>query len=241
MKKIVLLLMVCTLGIMSCKRDYLNVNNGNNVRLYHEETHQIDAEAESVITYKSNNEYHAEVNAQGLVKANYVGKTNVTLTNENGDAANVEIDVIPISNLFTEPNISIGETEASVINKYGIPDVVDDDSYFYSGYSSKAPYLLVLFENGVVESYSVLVDVDSSDIEQLVTFLDERYKYVGDSGDCLFYVNALSVSDATISIGVGFMTLDYEIYAMVAYMNTNDIKSASDMKRLETVFMKYIK
>lgn len=239
MKKIVVVLMVCVLGMMSCKRDYLNVKNGSYVRLYHEEMHQIDAESESIITYRSDNEYHANVNAQGLVTANYVGKTNVVLANENGDVANVEIDVIPVSNLYPEPVLSFGETENSVLGKYGVPDVVDDEYYFYSDYSPKAPYMMVTLENGVVESYAVLVNA-STNVEELVTFLDERYKYVGDTDDYLFYMNALSVLDATMSVGVGVMTLGYEVYILVAYMNADSYKSTSDIEEMKTMFMKYV-
>lgn len=240
MKKIVVVLMVCVLGMMSCKRDYLNVKNGSYVRLYHDETHQIDAEAESIITYSSNDNYHAEVNAQGLVTANYVGKANVTLTNENGDVANVEIDVIPVSNMFPEPNISLGESENSILSKYGVPDFVDEDYYFYADYSAKAPYLLVMFENEKVVAYSVLVDTDSSDIEELVTYVDERYKYIESDEDYLYYINALSISEATMAVGVGFTIFDNDVYAMLAYISTNAYKSTSGLDEMMTIFKKYI-
>ena len=239
MKKIVFVLMVCALGMMSCESDYLNVKNGLSVRLYHEESHQIDAESKSIISYRSDKDYHATVNEQGLVTANYVGKTNVVLTNESGDVANVEVDVIPVSNLYPEPNLSFGETEYSVFSKYGMPDVVDDDYYFYADYSPNAPFMLVSFDDGMVDTYSVLVNA-STNVEELETFLDERYKYLFSTEENIFYMNALSVLDATMSVGVGVMTFGYEVYILVVYMDGETYKSTSNMEEIKDKFMKYV-
>lgn len=229
MKKLFLVLFMMTIVIMpSCKRDYLNVSNGVYVQLNHEESHQIDAESESMITYKSSNNYHAEVSSQGLVKANYVGKADISLTNENGDEKMVTIDVVPVSNLYPEPNISIGETESSVRSKFGLPDVSNDGTYMYENYSFNAPYLMIIFENGVVESYAVLVNPNQ--VENLMTFLNERYAPMGFTDDYVFYMNALSSSEATKTIGVGVLDFGYELYIMVGYIpyNKSDIEVFKD-------------
>ena len=97
-----------------------------------------------------------------------------------------------------------------------------------------------MFENEKVVAYSVLVDTDSSDIEELVTYVDERYKYIESDEDYLYYINALSISEATMAVGVGFTIFDDDVYAMLAYISANAYKSTSGLDEMMTIFKKYI-
>ena len=69
---------------------------------------------------------------------------------------------------------------------------------------------------------------------------DERYKYLFSTEDNIFYMNALSVLDATMSVGVGVMTLGYEVYVLVVYMDGETYKSTSNMEEIKDRFMKYV-
>ena len=91
----------------------------------------------------------------------------------------------------------------------------------------------------MVDTYSVLVNA-STNVEELETFLDERYKYLFSTEDNIFYMNALSVLDATMSVGVGVMTLGYEVYVLVVYMDGETYKSTSNMEEIKDRFMKYV-
>ena len=99
--------------------------------------------------------------------------------------------------------------------------------------------MLVSFDDGMVDTYSVLVNA-STNVEELETFLDERYKYLFSTEDNIFYMNALSVLDATMSVGVGVMTLGYEVYILVVYMDGETYKSTSNMEEIKDRFMKNV-
>ena len=65
----------------SCKKEDLITLNSTEKTLNYEDEFQIEAESNSLITYSVENEYHAEVSESGLVKARYVGETNIILQN----------------------------------------------------------------------------------------------------------------------------------------------------------------
>ena len=53
-------------------------------------------------------------------------------------------------------------------------------------------------------------------------------------------MNALSVLDATMSVGVGVMTLGYEVYILVVYMDGETYKFTSNMEEIKDRFMKNV-
>ena len=56
----------------------------------------------------------------------------------------------------------------------------------------------------------------------------------------IFYMNALSVLDATMSVGVGVMTFGYEVYILVVYMDGETYKSTSKLEEIKEKFMKCV-
>ncbi|MBQ5958416.1 MAG: Ig-like domain-containing protein [Bacteroidales bacterium] len=68
---------------MSCNKEKLITLTESSATLHHGETYQINAECENPILFSSENEYHAKVSSSGLVTANYIGNTTITLQSEN--------------------------------------------------------------------------------------------------------------------------------------------------------------
>lgn len=212
----------------SCQEeDYLHIKSESCfVKLNHGDYHKIQAESLSNIAYQSENEYVAKMNDNyGTIRANYVGSTRIKLTNESGIENYVNVDVLPESKLYPEPNISFGDTKYNVKSKLGTPDQENTTAFFYTDYSEKAPYLLVMFEYGQVSSYAVLVPYWYSS-ELVDVFLEERYKLVdytdvsnGYYGMFGTYINALNISESTKAVSVSIYNDNYtDYYYMVAYL-----------------------
>ena len=181
------------------------------------ETYQINAECEYPITYTSEDEYVATVSEDGLVTANFVGSTVITLQAET-DSQTFEVTVAPVSELYPEPEIEFGESKESVIERFGEPAAETEEAIGYNDYSDNTMMLMVVFdENDLVEYYAVVLDTEYS--EELDTFLSERYLYAGEAEGIKVYINALDESDATMYVG---SQID-EGFLMAIYMaNTGD-------------------
>ncbi len=200
--------------------------------LHYGETYQINAECEFPITYTSENEFFASVSDEGLVTANHVGTTMITLEAE-ADSQTFEVTIEPLSDLYPEPEIEIGQTKEDVIARYGEPDAVVDDAIGYRSYSDNATMMMVMFdENGLVELYAVIFELYFE--EELETFLTERYLFVQEEENVKMYINALNVEEATMI--VGSEVAEEEAILMAFYMgNENgggDEKTTVNMKAL---------
>ena len=171
----------------------------------------INATSDYDLTFKSEDEYHAKVDEKGLVTATYVGETNIVVSNTE-KSKKVKITVRPEYDLYNDPSPYLGKTKSQVISKFGEPQVTTDDAIKYSDYSYYATSLMFLFENDVVKSIYVTVEIKN--MSKLVKYLDERYVYVGQQNDIYSYVNNVESSKITALIA---MTMYKSSYMLVMY------------------------
>lgn len=214
MKRIVIMAAVALLLFAtSCKKGDINLKQ-TSVELHKGETFQIDASSDKLITYTSQNLYHASVYATGLVKAQYVGATKVVLETED-DRQEFSVDVVPVSKLYSEPSFKIGASKEDVISEFGDMYFEQDGMMVYLFLQDNVSMFTVSLENNKVVGYSYTISTDYSN--ELSTFLNERYNFVTYSNDIYMYVNALSMNDATMAIG----KMEYDSYWIVAYVDAN--------------------
>lgn len=231
----------------SCQEeDYLHIKSESCfVKLNHGDYHKIQAESLSNIAYQSENEYVAKMSDNyGTIRANYVGSTRIKLTNESGIENYVNVDVLPESKLYPEPNISFGDTKYNVKSKLGTPDQEKTDAFLYTDYSTNAPYLLVTFEYGQVSSYAVLVNGYKYS-ELTNRFLAERYKYMGYIDNIRTYIDALTLSEAEKIIAVGlYEDANYNYYEqlyLVGYLDNNNTRNSASINCLKTTLSTMLK
>ena len=197
MRKLSFVLMaVIAISFIGCKKKMISVSSPSTSQLtmYHGDTRQITAESDYDIKYSSQNDYHATVSDNGLITAQYVGTTIIKVDSKY-DSREITVTVSPRSKLYPGPNISIGETKSSIIERFGEPDADTGFGIGYNNYSTKAPMLIVLFDdNKKCIDFAVMVKEEySSEIE---TFLSERYNfYYG-----ITYLDALDLAKATMKI-----------------------------------------
>lgn len=183
--------------------------------LHNGETYKIQAQCDNTITYSSGNEYHAKVSSSGVVTAQYVGNTTITLKSKD-DTKTFSVNVSPRSNLYPKPNINFGETRSSVISKLGTPASTTSNAIGYTSYSANAPILAVLFDNNnCVSAYSLLIY--STYASELSTFIRERYVYVTYSDGLYLFINSLSASTATMIVGYGQYNSNYSQSIYIPY------------------------
>ena len=185
--------------------------------LHSGDTFQIVAECAYPITYTSENEYFATVSDDGLVTANFVGNTTITLESES-DSQTFAVTIEPVSELYPEPEIEIGESKEAIIERFGDPDEEEDEIIVYYGFAESSFMLMVAFdEEDLVQYYAVVMEVDY--VEELDTFLSERYLFVDEQDGFKVYINALDVNDATLIVGSQVVE---ESFAMAVYMGNDE-------------------
>lgn len=185
--------------------------------LHSGETFQIVAVCESPITYTSENEYFATVSEEGLVTANFVGNTTITLESES-DSQTFEVTIEPVSDLYPEPEIEIGESKDAIIERFGDPSDEDEEIIVYYGFAESSFMLMVAFDDdNLVQYYAVVMEIGY--IEELETFLSERYMFVNEQDGVKVYINALDVNDATLIVGSQVVE---DSFVMAVYMGNDE-------------------
>lgn len=93
----------------------------NSISLYSLEEFQIEATSDYPLTYESADEYNATVDAQGKVKAFFIGSTTITVSNAQ-QSKSIPVTVKPKYNTYNEPTIPFGITPDELLSKAGTPD-----------------------------------------------------------------------------------------------------------------------
>lgn len=238
MNKSILLLAVVVL-MLSCSKDEekdvlsLEIFGAD---LYYNDTHQIEAKSKSAITYTSENEYHATVSKDGLVKARHIGQTDILLTN-SVESKKYTIVVTPKHFVYPEPPISFGMSKDAIIGVHGKPDFETDEGFFYDNYSANAPSLIFLFDNNNrVIFYAVRVNPYMA--TPLANFIGERYAAIGMKDGSFIFANGFS--DETITLGV-IISVPSSSYVQVMYMPFSPLKSSTrfDNSRIDTIMKQF--
>lgn len=241
MKRNLVLLILSVFVLVGCTKKDITMDQ-TEVTLHHGETYQIVAKSHNQINYLSENRYHANVNADGVVTAVCIGETYIKLNNGN-DEKKFHVIVTPTNFCITEPEVSIGENKSSILGKFGEPDMEEDIdgltamTYVYSDYAMFMMFLLDENEGVVVYMLGGMTNLHND----LKAFLSERYLYEGPfSADGLegdSYINALTEDAATLKIVHANVDnqMSLAVYSTPEYMDDNDIifkKSVSKFSQL---------
>ena len=224
MKKIIILSAIVTLVLltMSCKKDEKINLISTEISLFHLDTCSIQATSSFPITYTSDDEFHAIVDAAGLVEGRYVGETKIKLVTDN-DIKYVNVTVKPKYYLYNEPDIQFGESKSSIINKFGQPDNVSSSVVSYNMVGIFNYILMVLFDdNDNVEAYAISVSSDLS--STLSSFLSERYMFIHYENSKFYFVDGLTPETITKYIVNYLMNVNYWVVAYMPYTSEKSNK-----------------
>lgn len=179
---------------------------------------QIKATSDYDLTYKSEDENHAMVDEKGLVKATFVGETNIVVSNTE-KSKKVKITVRPEYTLYDDPSQYLGMTKSQIISKLGEPYKSSETSLVYVNYSSYVTYLMVIFENDKANNISVTIE--NKYMSKLVNFMAERYLYIGQENDIYTYVDNIDKSKIKTTIYVTVYNASYMVAIYTPYSSSN--------------------
>ena len=219
MKKL-LFVMALVAAFSACSNGKIKIDTDTLV-LHHGEQARIVAESKLPIAYESEDRFNATVDDAGVVTARCVGETRIRVSTDE-DVRFVSVDVRPLNNLFTVPDIAFGESRESVVSKYGQPDQVTSGGVLvYNDYCMIGFKLMVTLSDGAVSSYAVAVP--SAFSSQLSDFLAERYVSVGAEDGVVYMVDGVSPESASLFILVTYSSG----YYVVLYTPVGSGKSAA--------------
>lgn len=213
--KLLLSAMVLSLAFVGCSKDddgddIITLKDTQKV-LHYGDTYQIEAQSRASVSYASEDEFHATVSETGVVTAKHVGETKVRVSNGTY-RADLNVIVTPKYAIYPEPNVKFGDSQSAVKEAMGgdknTPSKQDETTLIYDNSSSAAPRIGFLFDdNGMLTTYSVYVKVNASD--HLADFMTERYSFMGEKDDVIFFVNSLEAYNASMLIGMQLSGLTY--------------------------------
>lgn len=181
--------------------------------LYAADTFRIISNGKDV-SYRSKNQYVANVDGNGLITANFVGETIVEVLSKEG-STEFFVDVEPRYSYCKEPTLDFSKTKGQIKDMYyftsGYYDLGDlivapVDNYFY-GY---------LFDGDVLASICIFAKGVS--YTRASGFLGERYYYLGAESEMEFYSNledrvvALYEYSTDSDLGSGYI-MEYVAYS----------------------------
>lgn len=179
------------------------------VTLYSEGTAQITASPVDDVTYTSQDDFYAEVNETGLITANKVGQTNITVSSPNG-VKSIPVTVIPKYTLYEDLTPYVGVPLSTITAKFGTDYTTATNKSGSVTYTFKAPTSYVagigfIIENG--KCTSIMAAVSTKYTSMLTKYLIERYNIVGMQNDYYFFLN----HDKNV-------TITYTVYSYSALM-----------------------
>lgn len=183
---------------------------------------EIKLSASENCDWRSESDFIATVDDDGIVKANFVGQTNIIAYNVT-KSTSVPVVVRGKCNTYTEPVLDFGTTMADIKSKEQRTLISETGNYLrYAGENSAVKDVVYMFDNGRMSSAGVLIN--GLYMTELVDFITERYKFVSETDGLYVFCNGFSVSEATVGVGVGVSNNDD---ILVSYMQITNITKAS--------------
>jgi hypothetical protein len=163
-----------------CKKEEVLSLNTTEITLKPNQTFNLVVSPDaSGCVFRSGNDNIAEVYSSGLIEANLVGETSITVTNtDKGYYAFCKVTVTPEYTMYREPFLVFGRSKSD-IKTYETRQIADenDSTILYTGENSSIDSILYSFENSAYTSSTCAVPSDQSTL--LLNYLVERYVYLG--------------------------------------------------------------
>lgn len=130
--------------------------------------------------------FFADVNKTGLVTANKVGITNITVATRHEEIV-IPVVVVPQFTLIPELDLYIGKSKTEAIYDFGIKYTQSPGGVlWYNNYNAYCSFALSV-TNNIVES--CLAIVPNEHATMLTSFLEERFEYLGRENEFFYFTN----------------------------------------------------
>lgn len=199
--------------LSSCQKSTPLTVDPSEIVLYSEGTKQITANPSDGVTFTSEDEFYAKVDANGLVTANRVGKTNIRVSSDNGTAT-IPVTVMSKYSLYPELEPIVNSPVSTMTKILGSnyqqgTSSKGETTYTYANYNSYTTGIVATFSNGVCSYIGVVIP--TSNLTMFVDYLLERYAVAGMQNDYYFFLD----HDKKVVITMTLYNLNY---MMALYM-----------------------
>ncbi len=200
-----------------------------NIKIHHEGTKQIELNNSTSPSFTSNDEFVCSVDDNGLVTGNYVGKTQVTVTDGSTTInANVEVEAryeLPYEEYFRE-SIPWGSPLSKAVSVLGSDYTTNDNEYYYWNKDDDGCLICMIVTDNKIESmaFSIMESCIEDDIEFADALL-ERYKLIGSlSSTPKYYFSYAGGELNKMTVG---LNMESSKYSIVVYTVASKNKSLS--------------
>lgn len=197
----------------------------NEVTLNYGTTQEIKA-SEKNCTWTSSNEFVATV-SDGKIEAQHAGQAVITVTSKDGAIAKCNVTVNPTNNNFIMPVTNWGASINTIKGEAlydGLVLVKETTDALVYMTRNTYPYYGYTFNQEGLESSSLTVSEAMDEELNLNEYLEQRYNDVSsDDDEYLIYVNANSLTNATIAVQYGYDPTTSEVIA--AWTPVTHVKS----------------
>lgn len=164
---VMLFVAVCGLLVTSCSKDEVVEPNvilsTTSVSMYYEQTKQLAAE--NATSWRSEDDFVAEVDGNGLVTGGHVGTTRIVASN-GSSSATCNVTILPRYNLYDAPILDWGASMTEIRNK---------ETHEYSPTSSSATTLVYNFTHDTENPCLVMYSFENGKLIFIFVFLKWNY------------------------------------------------------------------
>lgn len=156
------------------------------LKLVSEDTDTLIVESSGIesLLWETDNDFSITVNENGIVKANRIGETVVSVRDSGSELqAKCNITVYPKYNLYEEPILSFGKSQEEVktlIDYYLAKET--EVMLTYTHPDEKIVMMKCTFDNNKLVSISLMLKLTPKERIEIPKFLSERYKKISQEG-----------------------------------------------------------
>jgi hypothetical protein len=234
---VIAMLVIVSIGFVSCGNDDEEgskplVVSPSSISMKYDESQQLSASGAT--SWRSENEFVATVDQNGLVKGNHVGNTDIIVSNGN-TSGKCSVTIAPKYNYFDMPILNWGTSETSIRNAetHGTPEKSGDNLLYKYDNRSIPAVVMYSFKNGVLNN--VLQITGSSYYANAGYFLIERFQPIGESQGMYIFIDSMSSDTAHTLVGLDYVTLSSTKYAGITYMEKPATLNASSRRSISLV------
>ncbi|RYU97097.1 hypothetical protein [Emticicia agri] len=202
------------------------------VELHHDESHQFNLKRGTAlvdateIEWSSGHEKIGKIDAKGKYRARKVGLSHVTGISK-GQILQASINVIPYSDILTEPIAEFGASKEFVKSKERrkFYKQLDNNTIAYEGENEAIRTVLYSFENNKLEAVTVVFTSNTAVAGEVGTFYRERYPEFKIKDPYVFCFDDDKVKVVVLSVvsGVGLSAIYIPYTTNLRVDNTADI------------------
>ena len=204
----------------------------SSVSMKYDESQQLSASGAT--SWRSENEFVAIVDQNGLVKGRHIGTTDIVVSNGNS-SGKCTVSITPRYTYYDLPILNWGASETQIRNaETHTYESKSGENLIYS-YTNGSVGAVVMygFKNGVLESVMQLTS--KSHYVNAGYFLIERFQPYGESDGMFIFGDNMDPDQAITLVGLDYMKLSSTTYTGTVYMKKSASSNAAPRRSMEMI------